>query len=393
MTTNGIRFVVHGTLLAGLAAFGCDGCGGSGGGGDTPPPPAAPAIGLSASSLTFASPAAGTTSAAQSILVTNTGTAALAISRIATAGNFTATNNCPASLAAGANCTVQVTFAPTTAGTLAGSLAITDDASGSPQSVTLAGTVAAGNPQHFIVGVDPSTATTTNATYNQPANWPSTAGPWNGKGAHFNPATQRIVFETYRADLVGGSIQPAPGVIRAAGVTSYFQAGPNTGTVNPSGTTALYVANKDGSAPLCIGCTDVQDGVNGVKIYKVSPSTTATPDAVIEQTGTIVYANQNKDLASWYPSGVWILFSVEMKTHALAHQQGNSEVGMFNDVWAVSPDGLTWVQLTDFASTWAPYFDPVAYVPYSSRDTANCATGTQYAPSGATVKYPYTSYS
>lgn len=82
----------------------------------------------------------GSRSAAQPLVVTNGGTAALSISNIVTTGQFAATNNCPASLAASGKCTVQVTFVPTSAGTLLGSLSITDNAAGSPQSVTLVGT-------------------------------------------------------------------------------------------------------------------------------------------------------------------------------------------------------------------------------------------------------------
>jgi hypothetical protein len=54
-------------------------------------------------------------------------------------GDFTQSNNCPAVLAAGSSCTVNVVFAPTAAGNWTGTLAISDDASGSPQSTALSG--------------------------------------------------------------------------------------------------------------------------------------------------------------------------------------------------------------------------------------------------------------
>jgi FG-GAP-like repeat/Abnormal spindle-like microcephaly-assoc'd, ASPM-SPD-2-Hydin len=50
------------------------------------------------------------------------------------------TTSCGATLAAGAACTVQVTFTPTSAGALSASIQIVDDAPGSPQSATLSGT-------------------------------------------------------------------------------------------------------------------------------------------------------------------------------------------------------------------------------------------------------------
>jgi len=82
----------------------------------------------------------GTTSAAQPVMVTNTAMASLAISGIAASGDFAESNNCGASLPAGSNCTISVTFTPTTTGTRSGTLSISDNAAGSPQSVALSGT-------------------------------------------------------------------------------------------------------------------------------------------------------------------------------------------------------------------------------------------------------------
>ena len=99
---------------------------------------------LSPSSLTFASQAVGATSAAQTITLNNTGNAALSITSIAFTGadptDFTEVNTCSPSVAAGGNCTIVILFTPSAAGTRGASLTITDNASGSPQSVSLAGT-------------------------------------------------------------------------------------------------------------------------------------------------------------------------------------------------------------------------------------------------------------
>lgn len=98
-----------------------------------------PAVALSPSSLTFGSFAPGTTSAAQQVKLTNSGNAILNISGIIASGDFAATNNCGTSLAAGANCTISVTFTPTAGGTRTGTLSVTDNAAGTPQSVSLSG--------------------------------------------------------------------------------------------------------------------------------------------------------------------------------------------------------------------------------------------------------------
>ena len=101
------------------------------------------AVSLSPSSLTFSGQAIGTTSAAQTVTLTNTGGAGLSISTISTSQPFAQTNNCPASLAGGTSCTINVTFTPQSSGSASGAVSITDNASGSPQSVTLTGTTPA----------------------------------------------------------------------------------------------------------------------------------------------------------------------------------------------------------------------------------------------------------
>ena len=79
-----------------------------------------PVASLSPAALTFASQSVGTTSGAQTITLSNTGTAALTITSVSVtgtnAGDFAETNTCPASLAASANCTISVTFKPTATG-------------------------------------------------------------------------------------------------------------------------------------------------------------------------------------------------------------------------------------------------------------------------------------
>jgi len=103
-----------------------------------------PAISLSPASLTFASTTQGSSAAAQTVAIKNTGTAALTIGGISIAGanasSYSQTNTCGTGLAIGASCAATVTFTPTTFGTLTASLSIADNAPGSPQTVSLSGT-------------------------------------------------------------------------------------------------------------------------------------------------------------------------------------------------------------------------------------------------------------
>jgi hypothetical protein len=94
---------------------------------------------LSPSSLSYAAQVINTNSAAQQATLTNTGTVAITISSIAATAPFSQTNNCGTSLAANASCTINVVFTPTKAGTLTGTLTVTDNAFNNPQTITLSG--------------------------------------------------------------------------------------------------------------------------------------------------------------------------------------------------------------------------------------------------------------
>jgi hypothetical protein len=99
---------------------------------------------LSPSPLTFGPQAVGTTSSAQKIVLKNGESSALTIHNIfgggADPGDFRQTNNCGSGLAAGASCTINVTFAPTAIGTRSATLSVSDSATNSPQTVVLSGT-------------------------------------------------------------------------------------------------------------------------------------------------------------------------------------------------------------------------------------------------------------
>jgi len=100
---------------------------------------ATPAVSLGSASLAFGSLAVGTTSPARTVTLTNSGGATLAIQSIQASGAFSATNDCAASLAPAASCTISVTFTPTAAGGATGALGITSNAASSPNSVALSG--------------------------------------------------------------------------------------------------------------------------------------------------------------------------------------------------------------------------------------------------------------
>ncbi|PUE31367.1 choice-of-anchor D domain-containing protein [Limnohabitans sp. Jir72] len=120
--------------------------------------PEMPTGGLNPQSLTFAAAAVGSTSAAQTVTLTNSGVMPLAISAISFTSNTGAQNDfqrnptpapgtggsCPTSgnLASGASCTISVLFKPSTSGAITGTLTVTDNSmgrAGTQQNVSLTG--------------------------------------------------------------------------------------------------------------------------------------------------------------------------------------------------------------------------------------------------------------
>ncbi len=99
---------------------------------------------LSPTSLAFGDQLLQTTSAGQNVTLTNTGNTALTITAIAVKGTyqnwFATTNTCGTSVAAGASCTITTTFTPLADGAAAPSINLTDNGTGSPQTVALSGT-------------------------------------------------------------------------------------------------------------------------------------------------------------------------------------------------------------------------------------------------------------
>jgi hypothetical protein len=101
---------------------------------------ATPQASLSPTSLAFGSVTVGSSSSAQTVTLTNSGSAALSITAISAASPFSATHACGSSLAAGASCAVSVVFTPSGSGVATGSLSVSSNASGSPHSASLGGT-------------------------------------------------------------------------------------------------------------------------------------------------------------------------------------------------------------------------------------------------------------
>ena len=100
-----------------------------------------PAVSFSSNPLAFGNQPINAT-ATMPVTVTNNGDAPLVISNVSiTAGLFSlASNPCVETLAVGANCVLQIAYAPTAFVASTGTITITDNAPNSPQTIGLSGT-------------------------------------------------------------------------------------------------------------------------------------------------------------------------------------------------------------------------------------------------------------
>ncbi|HEX7958504.1 MAG TPA: SBBP repeat-containing protein [Terriglobales bacterium] len=144
---------------------------------------------LSVATLDFGNQAVGTTSTPKTVTLTNISSSLpITISTITATSPFKQTNNCPvapATLAGGANCTIQVTFAPTTNANANGTLTVSGQAQNSPQSVTLTGIGGTGGGTPLPPGAPDFTLTSSQPTITIPssggtATFQASAAPLNG---------------------------------------------------------------------------------------------------------------------------------------------------------------------------------------------------------------------
>jgi len=170
------------------------------------------------------------------VTLSNTGTASLSISGITTSSKFavtSGTNACGSNLAAGSNCLIYVTFTPTATGTQSGTLSITDNASGSPQSVPLSGTgtdfsVSASPSSRTVRSID---STTFNVTVGAVSGFTGTVG-LSCSGVPANATC---------------SFSPASVVLNGAGQTSTLTVKTGFGGPTPKGAYSLTLTGTSGT--------------------------------------------------------------------------------------------------------------------------------------------------
>ncbi len=233
-------------------------------------PANAPALSFDTQQVNFGSQGVGTTSGAVNVLLRNSGSATLNISSISTSGDFAQTNNCGSSVAAGSNCTVQLTFAPTTLGPHNGMLTVNDDAAGSPHSIPLSGT---GTQQ-----VATTTALTSSLT-------PSNQGQSVTFKAMITPAGA-----TGQVSLRDGNTVIGSATLNASGVATFSTSSLSGGSHS---ITAVYPGDGNFTASTSAALTQVVNSISLMSAQTsatVSGGGTATFPLTVSQAGALTSA-------------------------------------------------------------------------------------------------------
>ncbi|MEU6345868.1 carbohydrate-binding protein [Streptomyces sp. NPDC046977] len=220
-------------------------------------PPAT--LSASPTSLAFGGQELNSTSAAQSVTVTNTGGTAASISSVTAGGDFARSSTCGTSLAAGASCTIGVTFTPTATGTRTGTVTVTSNAANSPTTIALSGTgtggtggnLAAGRPtsESSHTDVYPSSNVTdgSRSTYWESAN--NAFPQWVQVDLGTARSVSRIVLQlpagwgarTQTLSVLGGTDPSSPTTVKPSAAYTFDPAADNTVTITFPATTQRYI--------------------------------------------------------------------------------------------------------------------------------------------------------
>jgi len=224
------------------------------------------------SSLSFSPQGVGSSS--QPLTITLSGNGGPIVTGVSASGDFSETNNCPATpLVGSATCTVTVTFKPTAEGSRSGALTITSDAPSSPLSIALSGVGTSTTPDPFsftpLNGVDPSKLEVSNAVTVEGTNTSSpisitggtysiNGGPFTAAPGYVSPGAHVVVsLESSASYLTATSAH-----LTIGGVAATFTV--TTRAVMPGevsfGSAAYTASGSDTSAPITVTRTGGTDG-------------------------------------------------------------------------------------------------------------------------------------
>jgi len=312
--------------------------------------PTCGAVNVSPTSLTFGPQAVGTTSANQTVTLTNSQPTALTINNIfgngTNSSDFGQSNDCGNSVPAGLSCTININFTPSGTGTRTGNLVISDSATNSPQTVTLTGTGTSG-------GATISLSTSSINFGNQAYGTTSAASPItvSNTGTTSVTFTSIAVTGTNVANFgqsnncgstlaVGGTctinatFSPSAATTYSAAVTLTDNAGNSPQSVTLAGT---------GVAPVTLSATSLGFGMVLVDNTSTAPAVTLTNVMPVALTGISIVASgtgyaQTNTCGTSIAAGKTCKISVTFAPTVAGAQSGSVTI---TDSAASSPQTIT----------------------------------------------------
>jgi hypothetical protein len=177
-------------------------------------------ISLSPTTVTFPSQYVGTSGLPQSVTLTNTGTIPVTITNVgASPADFGVLSACGNIVEVNASCSIGVFFDPTASGTRTGTLTVTDNAVGSPQTVSLSGV----GQDFSLAASGPSTAT---VAPGQTATYTVAVSPGGGFNQAVSltctgaPAQSTCSLSSNSVTLKGSSPASVTVTVKTAGTTA-----------------------------------------------------------------------------------------------------------------------------------------------------------------------------
>jgi F5/8 type C domain/Abnormal spindle-like microcephaly-assoc'd, ASPM-SPD-2-Hydin len=217
----------------------------------------------SPASVSFGSVAVGSTAGPQTVTVTNTGSAAASVSSVSAAPPFTQTSTCGSSIAAGASCTVSVSYTPTATGASPANLTVASNATNPSLTVALSGTGTSGGGSTNLALNAPITASSSTQNYvasnandgNTSTYWEGTNGAWPttltvnlgaskalGSVVLDLPPSSAWGTRTQTFSVLGSANGSSYSTLVGSGTYTFNPATGNTVTIGlPSGTNDQYV--------------------------------------------------------------------------------------------------------------------------------------------------------
>jgi len=290
-----------------------------------------PAVAFSPGSMFFGIQAVGTGSPLNPVPVqlSNTGTAALTITSILMIGpdnsDFGLSQSCPGTLAAGASCTLNISFTPVAGGPRKAGISVTDNAPGSPHALIVTGVGSAISLSAATLGFNPQDVGTASpvqmlAITNQagaPVNVWQIAVLGTSAGEFPSTTTCAVTLASNASCNVMVSFKPAAGGLRSASLLISSDGGGSPESVPLSGT---------GNAPTAIVVSPQNAVIADPGGSPASQAYTATGyfnDGTRDLTAQVTWASTNPAVATVNSAGT-----------AMSQSLGSGQTAAFTSITA-----------------------------------------------------------